>query len=305
MLDFVVGRFGVGRGERRRGIESIYAADAGSDVRTKHRFDGRGGRSGSESRNSFALSLDAAEKVNKAEREYERGKRTLREEKERAKETLDGMYKQLSGAVRKAVPALHKRAVASMYQNRSQEAMIAHAECFDHHQKCKRTVAKLERCWQRREKKKRRERTELLLYLLLLATQTTTTREEEEEEEEERNDALTEEEEEEEEEKEAEEETEEAEETRACGEPVRIQNAASNLSFRLADEEYKEKESEEEKGDKRTFAFRKIPKLVNNVAHSERHASRLIRARNQRQSFWKPWPSCTRLSGDAKNAARV
>ena len=51
---------------------------------------------------------DAAEKVNKAEREYERGKRTLREEKERAKETLDGMYKQLSGAVRKAVPALHK-----------------------------------------------------------------------------------------------------------------------------------------------------------------------------------------------------
>jgi hypothetical protein len=88
---------------------------------------------------------DAAEEVNKAEQEYDRGKRTLREEKERAKEAVDGMYKQLSGAVKKAVPALHKRAVASLYQNRSQEAMIAHAECFDHHEKCKRTVSKLER----------------------------------------------------------------------------------------------------------------------------------------------------------------
>ena len=88
---------------------------------------------------------DAAEEVNKAEQEYDRGKRTLREEKERAKEAVDEMYKQLSGAVKKAVPALHKRAVASLYQNRSQEAMIAHAECFDHHEKCKRTVSKLER----------------------------------------------------------------------------------------------------------------------------------------------------------------
>ena len=88
---------------------------------------------------------DAAEEVNKAEQEYDRGKRTLREEKERAREAVDGMYKQLGGAVKKAVPALHKRAVASLYQNRSQEAMIAHAECFDHHEKCKKTVSKLER----------------------------------------------------------------------------------------------------------------------------------------------------------------
>ena len=88
---------------------------------------------------------DAAEEVNKAEHEYDRGKRMLREEKERAREAVDGMYKQLGGAVKKAVPALHKRAVASLYQNRSQEAMIAHAECFDHHEKCKKTVSKLER----------------------------------------------------------------------------------------------------------------------------------------------------------------
>jgi len=88
---------------------------------------------------------DAAEEVNRAEQEYDRGKRTLREEKERVREAVDGMYKQLGGAVKKAVPALHKRAVASLYQNRSQEAMIAHAECFDHHEKCKKTVSKLER----------------------------------------------------------------------------------------------------------------------------------------------------------------
>ena len=97
----------------------------GEDVRAKHGFDGGGGRGGSGGTALEDLN-DAAEEVNKAEHEYDRGKRMLREEKER-EGSRDGMYKQLGGAVKKAVPALHKGAVASLYQNRSQEAMIAHA----------------------------------------------------------------------------------------------------------------------------------------------------------------------------------
>jgi SH3-domain binding protein 5 len=103
---------------------------------------------------------EAAENVNKMEQEYGIAKLALKNGKEEARVTLEEMYSKLSGAVKKAVPALHKRALASLYQNRSQEAMMAHAECFDHHEKCKRNVSKLEAMLEKKkiERKKRRRK---------------------------------------------------------------------------------------------------------------------------------------------------
>ena len=242
---------------------------------------------------------DAAEKVNKAEREYERGKRTLREEKERAKETLDGMYKQLSGAVRKAVPALHKRAVASMYQNRSQEAMIAHAECFDHHQKCKRTVAKLERMLAktRKEETKGKDGTSSL--------SSSFSTDDEEEVEKERNDALTEEKEEE-EETEAEEETEEAEETRACGDTGEDPKRRA-ISPSASPTKNKKKKNRKKRLDKSNLRLlEKLSEAVNNVAEAERVMRRALFAHETNAKLaMEAVAECTRLSGDAKNVRAI
>ena len=250
---------------------------------------------------------DAAEKVNKAEREYERGKRTLREEKERAKETLDGMYKQLSGAVRKAVPALHKRAVASMYQNRSQEAMIAHAECFDHHQKCKRTVAKLERMLAktRKEETKGKDGTSSLSSSFSHTDDDDDDEEEEEEEEEERNDALTEEKEEE-EETEAEEETEEAEETRACGDTGEDPKRRA-ISPSASPTKNKKKKNRKKRLDKSNLRLlEKLSEAVNNVAEAERVMRRALFAHETNAKLaMEAVAECTRLSGDAKNVRAI
>ena len=241
---------------------------------------------------------EAADKVNKAEREYERGKRTLREEKERAKETLDGMYKQLSGAVRKAVPALHKRAVASMYQNRSQEAMIAHAECFDHHQKCKRTVAKLERMLAktRKEETKGKDGTSSLSSSF---SHTDDDDEEEEEEEEERNDALT-------EEKEEEEETEEAEETRACGDTGEDPKRRA-ISPSASPTKNKKKKNRKKRLDKSNLRLlEKLSEAVNNVAEAERVMRRALFAHETNAKLaMEAVAECTRLSGDAKNVRAI
>ena len=248
---------------------------------------------------------DAAEKVNKAEREYERGKRTLREEKERAKETLDGMYKQLSGAVRKAVPALHKRAVASMYQNRSQEAMIAHAECFDHHQKCKRTVAKLERMLAKTRKEETKGKDGTSSLSSSFSHTDDDDEEEEEEEEEERNDALTEEKEEE-EETEAEEETEEAEETRACGDTGEDPKRRA-ISPSASPTKNKKKKNRKKRLDKSNLRLlEKLSEAVNNVAEAERVMRRALFAHETNAKLaMEAVAECTRLSGDAKNVRAI
>ena len=248
---------------------------------------------------------DAAEKVNKAEREYERGKRTLREEKERAKETLDGMYKQLSGAVRKAVPALHKRAVASMYQNRSQEAMIAHAECFDHHQKCKRTVAKLERMLAKTRKEETKGKDGTSSLSSSFSHTDDDEEEEEEEEEKERNDALTEEKEEE-EETEAEEETEEAEETRACGDNGEDPKRRA-ISPSASPTKNKKKKNRKKRLDKSNLRLlEKLSEAVNNVAEAERVMRRALFAHETNAKLaMEAVAECTRLSGDAKNVRAI
>tara|TARA_B100000073_G_scaffold305766_1_gene275137 strand:- start:2720 stop:4213 length:1494 start_codon:yes stop_codon:yes gene_type:complete len=249
---------------------------------------------------------DAAEKVNKAEREYERGKRTLREEKERAKETLDGMYKQLSGAVRKAVPALHKRAVASMYQNRSQEAMIAHAECFDHHQKCKRTVAKLERMLAKTRKEETKGKDGTSSLSSSFSHTDDDDEEEEEEEEEERNDALTEEKEEE-EETEAEEETEEAEETRACGDTGEDPKRRAISPSASPTKNKKKKNRKKKRLDKSNLRLlEKLSEAVNNVAEAERVMRRALFAHETNAKLaMEAVAECTRLSGDAKNVRAI
>ena len=232
---------------------------------------------------------DAAEKVNKAEREYERGKRTLREEKERAKETLDGMYKQLSGAVRKAVPALHKRAVASMYQNRSQEAMIAHAECFDHHQKCKRTVAKLERMLAktREEETKGKDGTSSL--------SSSFSTDDDEEDEKERNDALT----------EGEEEEEEAGVTRACGNNGEDPKRATSPS--ASPTKNKKKKNRKKRLDKSNLRLlEKLSEAVNNVAEAERVMRRALFAHETNAKLaMEAVAECTRLSGDTRNIRAI
>ena len=232
---------------------------------------------------------DAAEKVNKAEREYERGKRTLREEKERAKETLDGMYKQLSGAVRKAVPALHKRAVASMYQNRSQEAMIAHAECFVHHQKCKRTVAKLERMLAktREEETKGKDGTSSL--------SSSFSTDDDEEDEKERNDALT----------EGEEEEEEAGVTRACGNNGEDPKRATSPS--ASPTKNKKKKNRKKRLDKSNLRLlEKLSEAVNNVAEAERVMRRALFAHETNAKLaMEAVAECTRLSGDTRNIRAI
>ena len=232
---------------------------------------------------------DAAEKVNKAEREYERGKRTLREEKERAKETLDGMYKQLSGAVRKAVPALHKRAVASMYQNRSQEAMIAHAECFDHHQKCKRTVAKLERMLAktREEETKGKDGTSSL--------SSSFSTDDDEEDEKERNDALT----------EGEEEEEEAGVTRACGNNGEDPKRATSPS--ASPTKNKKKKNRKKRLDKSNLRLlEKLSEAVNNVAEAERVMRRALFAHETNAKLaMEAVAECTRLYGDTRNIRAI
>ena len=231
---------------------------------------------------------DAAEKVNKAEREYERGKRTLREEKERAKETLDGMYKQLSGAVRKAVPALHKRAVASMYQNRSQEAMIAHAECFVHHQKCKRTVAKLERMLAktREEETKGKDGTSSL--------SSSFSTDDDEEDEKERNDALTE-----------GEEEEEAGVTRACGNNGEDPKRATSPS--ASPTKNKKKKNRKKRLDKSNLRLlEKLSEAVNNVAEAERVMRRALFAHETNAKLaMEAVAECTRLSGDTRNIRAI
>jgi len=233
---------------------------------------------------------DAAEKVNKAEREYERGKRTLREEKERAKETLDGMYKQLSGAVRKAVPALHKRAVASMYQNRSQEAMIAHAECFDHHQKCKRTVAKLERMLAktREEETKGKDGTSSL--------SSSFSTDDDEEDEKERNGALTEGE---------KEEEEEAGLTRACGNNGEDPKRANSPS--ASPTKNKKKKNRKKRLDKSNLRLlEKLSEAVNNVAEAERVMRRALFAHETNAKLaMEAVAECTRLSGDTRNIRAI
>ena len=233
---------------------------------------------------------DAAEKVNKAEREYERGKRTLREEKERAKETLDGMYKQLSGAVRKAVPALHKRAVASMYQNRSQEAMIAHAECFDHHQKCKRTVAKLERMLAktREEETKGKDGTSSL--------SSSFSTDDDEEDEKERNGALTEGE---------KEEEEEAGVTRACGNNGEDPKRATSPS--ASPTKNKKKKNRKKRLDKSNLRLlEKLSEAVNNVAEAERVMRRALFAHETNAKLaMEAVAECTRLSGDTRNIRAI
>ena len=230
---------------------------------------------------------DAAEEVNKAEREYERGKRTLREEKERAKETLDGMYKQLSGAVRKAVPALHKRAVASMYQNRSQEAMIAHAECFVHHQKCKRTVAKLERMLAktREEETKGKDGTSSL--------SSSFSTDDEEEDEKERNDALT------------EGEEEEAGVTRACGNNGEDPKRATSPS--ASPTKNKKKKNRKKRLDKSNLRLlEKLSEAVNNVAEAERVMRRALFAHETNAKLaMEAVAECTRLSGDTRNIRAI
>ena len=231
---------------------------------------------------------DAAEKVNKAEREYQRGKRTLREEKERAKETLDGMYKQLSGAVRKAVPALHKRAVASMYQNRSQEAMIAHAECFDHHQKCKRTVAKLERMLAKtREETRGKDGTSSL--------SSSFSTDDDEEDEKERNDALT----------EGEEEEEEAGVTRACGNNGEDPKRATSPS--ASPTKNKKKKNRKKRLDKSNLRLlEKLSEAVNNVAEAERVMRRALFAHETNAKLaMEAVAECTRLSGDTRNIRAI
>ena len=232
---------------------------------------------------------DAAEKVNKAEREYERGKRTLREEKERAKETLDGMYKQLSGAVRKAVPALHKRAVASMYQNRSQEAMIAHAECFVHHQKCKRTVAKLERMLAktREEETKGKDGTSSL--------SSSFSTDDDEEDEKERNDALT----------EGEEEEEAAGVTRACGNNGEDPKRATSPS--ASPTKNKKKKNRKKRLDKSNLRLlEKLSEAVNNVAEAERVMRRALFAHETNAKLaMEAVAECTRLSGDTRNIRAI
>ena len=229
---------------------------------------------------------DAAEKVNKAEREYERGKRTLREEKERAKETLDGMYKQLSGAVRKAVPALHKRAVASMYQNRSQEAMIAHAECFVHHQKCKRTVAKLERMLAktREEETKGKDGTSSL--------SSSFSTDDDEEDEKERNDALT-------------EGEEEAGVTRACGNNGEDPKRATSPS--ASPTKNKKKKNRKKRLDKSNLRLlEKLSEAVNNVAEAERVMRRALFAHETNAKLaMEAVAECTRLSGDTRNIRAI
>ena len=231
---------------------------------------------------------DAAEKVNKAEREYERGKRTLREEKERAKETLDGMYKQLSGAVRKAVPALHKRALASMYQNRSQEAMIAHAECFVHHQKCKRTVAKLERMLAktREEETKGKDGTSSL--------SSSFSTDDDEEDEKERNDALTE-----------GEEEEEEEVTRACGNNGEDPKRATSPS--ASPTKNKKKKNRKKRLDKSNLRLlEKLSEAVNNVAEAERVMRRALFAHETNAKLaMEAVAECTRLSGDTRNIRAI
>ena len=234
---------------------------------------------------------DAAEKVNKAEREYERGKRTLREEKERAKETLDGMYKQLSGAVRKAVPALHKRAVASMYQNRSQEAMIAHAECFDHHQKCKRTVAKLERMLAktREEETKGKDGTSSL--------SSSFSTDDDEEDEKERNGALTEGE---------KEEEEEAGVTRACGNNGEDPKRATSPSASPTKNKKKKNRKKKRLDKSNLRLLEKLSEAVNNVAEAERVMRRALFAHETNAKLaMEAVAECTRLSGDAKNVRAI
>ena len=148
-----------------------------------------------------------------------------------------------------------------MYQNRSQEAMIAHAECFDHHQKCKRTVAKLERMLAktREEETKGKDGTSSL-------SSSFSTDDDDEEEEKERNDALTEGE---------EEEEEEAGVTRACGNNGEDPKRATSPSASLT--KNKKKKNRKKRLDKSNLRLlEKLSEAVNNVAEAERVMRRAL-----------------------------
>ena len=77
------------------------------------------------------------------------------------------MYKQLKRGIEEGSAGVTKRAVASMYQNRSQEAMIAH-EVSTTTRSARGRWQSWRGCWQRREETKGKD--ELLLYLPLAQT---------------------------------------------------------------------------------------------------------------------------------------